>query len=145
MDVNKRTATPPDADNHATSSPVTPLRVLGRSTGGTDAKLQLQSTPSNRGSASVSELFHSTRYGLHIPSYNVFIILYSAESVGPPIFADIKHHTVDCTVEILLKGMLSRCLPEEKQHLAPDILDLCLKAVLPICKKEKGLRDHLTD
>jgi hypothetical protein len=87
----------------------------------------------------------STRYGLHIPSHNVFIVIYSAESVGPPIFADIKHHTVDCTVEILLKGMLSRCLPGDKQHLARNILDLCLKAVLPICKKEKGLWDWLTD
>ena len=146
MDVNKRTATPPNADNHTKPSPVTPPHVIDRSTGGTDGKLQLQSTPSNRGTASVSEFFHSTRYGLHIPLYSVFIIIYSAESVGPPIFADIKHHTVDCTAEVLLKGMLSRCsLEEDKQHSAPDILDLCLKAVLPVCKKEKELRDHLTE
>jgi hypothetical protein len=149
MDVNKRTATPPNVDNHPEPSPVTPRRVPDRSTGGTDGKLQLQSTPSNLGSASVSEYLHSTRYGLHIRLCGVFIIIHSTEDVGPPIIADVKHHKSDCTVEILLKGMLSRCLPEEgKRNLAPDLLDTCLNAVLSICNaktKEKGLRDYLSE
>ena len=152
MDMNKCTATRPNADNQLSPTPITPPCVLDGSTG-TDKRLQLQSTSSNRGSASVSENFHSTWYGLHIPLYGVFIIIRSAESVGSSLIACIMSHTwhnkSDCTVEILLKGMLSRCLPEEDKHNpAPDLLGLCLNAVLPICNakaKEKGLRDYLVE
>jgi hypothetical protein len=148
MDVNRRTVTPPNADNHPEQSPVTPRRVLDRSTGGTDGKPQLQSTPSNRGSASCAEYLHDTRYGLHICLYGVFIIIHSDKSISPPIIADLKHHKDECTVENLLNGMLSRCLPKEgKRNLAPNVLDLCLEAVLPICNDETtgmGLRDYLT-
>jgi hypothetical protein len=149
MDRNKRSATPPNADSHPAPSPVTPRRVPDGSTGGIDGKLQLQFTPSNRGSASVSEYNRSTRYGLHICLNGVFIIIRSVESVSPPIIADVKHHTSDCTVENLLKGMLSLCLPKEDKHNpAPDLLDQCLNAVLPICNaetKETRLREYLTE
>ena len=156
MDMNKCTATRHNADNQLSSTPMTPPRVLDGSTG-TDKKLQLHSTSSNRGSASVSENFHSTWYGLHIPLhiplYGVFIIIRSTESVSSSLIAYVKshtwHHKSDCTVEILLKGMLSRCLPEEDKHNpAPDLLGLCLNTVLPICNakaKEKGLRDYLVE
>ena len=105
MDRNKRTTTPPNADsNPAAPSPVTPRRVPNGSTGGIDGKLLLQSTPSNLGSASVSEYSRSARYGFLICLYGVFIIIHSVESVGPPIIADVKHYKINCTVDSLLKA-----------------------------------------
>ena len=138
-------ATPPNAGSHPEPSPVTPRRVPNGSTGGIDGKLLLQSTPSNLGSASVSEYSRSARYGFLICLYGVFIIIHSVESVGPPIIADVKHYKIDCTVDSLLKGMLSRCLPEHNS--VSDILGLCLNAVLPICNAEtkKELREYLAE
>ena len=148
MDRNKRTTTPPNADSHPEPSPVTPRRVPNGSTGGIDGKLLLQSTPSNLGSASVSEYSCSTRYSFLICLYGVFIIIHSVESVGLPIIADVKHYKIDCTVDSLLKGMLSRCLPKTNEHNSvPDLLGLCLNAVLPICNAEtkKELREYLAE
>jgi hypothetical protein len=56
--------------------------------------------------------------------------------LSPSIFADIERHKT-CTVENLLNGMLSLCLPEEHKHNPPtDLLKQCLEAVLPICNVE---------
>jgi hypothetical protein len=58
------------------------------------------------------------------------------DDVSPSILADIEDHAV-CTVETLLNGLLSLCLPEEYESDAPtDLLDQCLKAVLPICNAQ---------
>ena len=147
MDMDKRMAAPPNADNHLEPTPVTPGRVLDGFTGCTNGQLQFRSTPSNCSSTSVSEY---ARYGLRIHLYGVFII-YSAESVCPSIIADVEHHKSDCTVENLLKGMLSLCSLEEDEHNSTfDLLGPCLNAVLPICNadaetKEKGLRDYLIE
>jgi hypothetical protein len=55
------------------------------------------------------------------------------DDVGPSILADIEDHAT-CTVEAFLKGLLTRCLPEEHRSNAPgDLLDQCINAVLPIC------------
>ena len=150
MDMNKRMAAPPNADNNLSPTPVTPGRVLDGFTDCTDGQLQLHSTPSNCSSASVPECLSDARYGFHIYLYGVFII-HSAESAFPSIIANVEHHKSDCTVENLLKGMLSLCSPEEHEHNStPDLLGSCLNAVLPICnadaeKKEKGLRDYLIE
>jgi hypothetical protein len=65
--------------------------------------------------------------------------------VCPSLFADIRGHET-CTVENLLNGMLSLCLPEEHKHNPPtDLLDQCLNAVIHICNDDKELRDYLTE
>ena len=87
----------------------------------------------------------------HFYLYGGAFTVYSAESLCPSIIANVENHKSDCTVENLLRGMLSLCSPEEdEQNLTPDLLDSCLKAVLPICNadaetKEKGLRDYLNE
>jgi hypothetical protein len=64
------------------------------------------------------------------------LIIYSVDDVSPSILANIKDHAV-CTVETLLNGLLSLCLPEEYESDAPtDLLDQCLNTVLPICNAQ---------
>ena len=56
---------------------------------------------------------------------------YNFPSIPSSIHADIQDHDT-CTVETLLKGLLSLCLPEE--HKPPScLLGECINAVLPIC------------
>jgi len=58
------------------------------------------------------------------------------DDVSSSILADIQDHAT-CTVETLLNGLLSLCLPEEYKPSAPaDLLDQCLNAVLPICNAQ---------
>jgi hypothetical protein len=128
--MDKRIPTPPNVLNPQS----TPRRVLDITT---DAKLQ--STPSNRGSASASEYLSGVLYDL-IFDYKVCLqkrlIIYSVDDVSPSILADIQDHAT-CTVETLLNGLLSLCLPEEYKHNAPaDLLNQCLNAVLPICNAQ---------
>jgi hypothetical protein len=53
--------------------------------------------------------------------------------VRTAICADIEKHE-KCTAETLLNALPSRCLLEEHKHNPPgDILNQCLKAVLPLC------------
>ncbi|KAF8484070.1 hypothetical protein DFH94DRAFT_338639 [Russula ochroleuca] len=94
---------------------------------GPESQLQsLQSTPSNRGSASVAE---------HLASARV-------DDVRSAIFADIEKHDT-CTVDSLLKGMLSLLPKEEIPHGSTDLLNKCLEAVLPICNGHSKLRSNL--
>jgi hypothetical protein len=60
----------------------------------------------------------------------------SVDDVSPSILADIQDHAT-CTVEELLNGLLSRCLPEgHKSNPPSDLLDQCINAVLPICNTQ---------
>jgi hypothetical protein len=67
------------------------------------------------------------------------------EHVSPAVLADITGHAT-CTVESLLKGLLSLCLPEGNSASTDltDLLDRCLHAVLPICNSDENLRHYLT-
>ena len=73
------------------------------------------------------------------------------DDVSPSILADIEDYAV-CTVETLLNGLLSLCLPEEYESDTPaDLLDQRLNAVLPICNvwdhpiKTKGKQKRAND
>jgi hypothetical protein len=58
------------------------------------------------------------------------------DDVSPSILANLQDHAT-CTVETLLNGLLSLCLPEEYKCNAPaGLLDQCLNAVLPICNAQ---------
>ncbi len=80
------------------------------------------------------------------------IFVHSEDDVSPSILADIQNHNT-CTVETLLNGLLSLCLPEDHKHNPPvGLLDECIEAVLPICNpqdnrkqtKRKNLADKET-
>lgn len=75
------------------------------------------------------------------------------DDVRPAIFADIENCDT-CTVDSLLKGILSLLLKENKGD-GPtpsadkegdeltDLLEKCLEAVLPICNKNVKVRSGL--
>jgi hypothetical protein len=89
---------------------------------------------------------HSSPSTPHSFLYGVFTkTIHRMDHVCPSLFAAIKDHET-CTVENLLNGMLSLCLPEDHKHNPiTDLLDQCLNAVLPICNDCQELRDHLTE
>jgi hypothetical protein len=130
--LDKRTPTPPNAVNF---SPTTPPREIAKS----DAA-KLQSTPSNRGSASAAEYLRSVRYATVIYVYRYiyetgWIINHRVKDVSHGILADIRDHAT-CNVDALLNGLLWHCLTEEQKANPPaDLLNQCLKAVLPICNQ----------
>jgi len=98
---------PPDA----IPQPTTPGRVHDLAAG-----VKLQSTPSNRGSASTAEYdLASAREAQTFALHTILtkpIFVHSEDDVSPSILADIQNHNT-CTVETLLNGLLSLCLPED--------------------------------
>jgi hypothetical protein len=129
--MDKRTPTPPNAVN---SQPTTPRRATDNSADG-----GLQSTPSNRGSASTAEHLMGVRYlvinfiWIHIRNQ---LIIYRVDDISHSILADIRDYAT-CNVDALLNGLLSRCLPEKLKANPPaDLLHQCINAVLPLCNSQ---------
>lgn len=128
--MDRRTPTPPHV---VKAQPVTPRRVLDVATVKTPVDA-IESWFGNRlrtsEQRSVPVIFLRQFYLLNLN------IIRSVEDVSPSILADIQDHAT-CTVEELLNGLLSRCLPEEHKSSPPsDLLNQCISAVLPICNTQ---------
>ncbi|KAG2341860.1 hypothetical protein BDR05DRAFT_1060724 [Suillus weaverae] len=82
-----------------------------------DGASKIESTPNSRGAAVVSE--------------NIGLVGVQVKEVSPWIQRDIEQ-TKQCKADAMLQALLQRasCAPETKQ---PELLQNCLKAVLPIC------------
>ncbi|KAG1873195.1 hypothetical protein F4604DRAFT_1904115 [Suillus subluteus] len=78
---------------------------------------QIESTPNSRGAAVVSE--------------NISLVGVRVKEVRPWIQRDIEQ-AKQCKADAMLQALLQRasCAPETKQ---PELLQKCLKAVLPVC------------
>jgi hypothetical protein len=114
------------------STVTTPQRLIDAT-----REQDLKSTPSNRGSASVAEHIGSYRcvtnphrLDIQVQSH---LLICSVDDVSPAIFADIENHAT-CSVVPMLNYFLRRCSPGDPP---PDLLDQCLKAVLPICNEQQ--------
>jgi hypothetical protein len=61
------------------------------------------------------------------------IQVHGVDDVYPSILVDIQDHAT-CTVDTLLKGLLSLCASKD---ISPaNLLNQCINAVLPICNAE---------
>ncbi|KAG2032563.1 hypothetical protein BDR03DRAFT_1094849 [Suillus americanus] len=81
---------------------------------------KIESTPNSRGASVVSE--------------NIDLVGVHVKEVRPWIQRDIEQ-SKQCKVDAMLQALLQRasCAPETKQ---PELLQKCLKAVLPVCNGE---------
>ncbi|KAG1766866.1 hypothetical protein EV702DRAFT_785943 [Suillus placidus] len=82
-----------------------------------DGASKIESTPNSRGAAVVSE--------------NIGLVGVQVKEVRPWIQRDIEQ-AKQCKADAMLQALLQRasCAPETKQ---PELLQRCLKAVLPVC------------